>query len=400
MYKLGLDNIRNLCNKLGDPQDKLRFIHIAGTNGKGSTGAYLVSILKTSNTVGWFSSPAVFADEEIIKVNNRNISKADYKEGMEIIDNACLELVNEGKDAPSIFERQTALAFWYFLKKSCDIVVLECGMGGEGDATNIVSTTEAAVFTSISMDHIEYLGNDLTSIAKVKSGIIKKGCKVYTAEQPEEVIKVLRDKASDYGIEVNIIDEQSFEKGELKIAGVDQPKNASLAGAVALGLPDAYGVTEKTARNGLHNATIRGRFELVSSKPDIIIDGAHNEGASISLRNSIKAYLKSNRRFNNGSNRIVFVIGMLFDKDHKKVLENTVDLATDVLTVSTFGERGYSAGDLAGDVLEFNRSVTSIGGVEEALEIAVSIAGKGGLVVVFGSFTILKAALRWIDSHK
>lgn len=396
MIRLGLDSIRYLCEKMNNPQDRLEFIHIAGTNGKGSTGAFISSVLREAGLrVGVFSSPAVFSREETICVGRRAISRKDYDEGMSYIDGLCDEILKD-KDIPvTPFERETALAFWYFEKKACDIVVLECGMGGRTDATNIVKNTLVSVFTPISLDHTDYLGKTLGEIASVKAGIIKDGAAVVSAPCCEEVEKALRSEAEKYGTVVDIIQPRRFKKNELGIRGVNQNENASVAVAAIRALirneafAKKFSITDSHIAKGLHNTRIKGRFELISQKPAIVLDGGHNPAAAKCLYENLTAFYPNRK--------IVLVVGMLVNKDHKDYLRTLLPLASMVLTVSTEGERGYSAEDLAREALEVTEDegwdsskISAVGGVEEAVEIAGMLAEKTGVIVVCGSFTILK----------
>lgn len=421
MIRLGLESICYLCDKLDNPQDKLRFIHIAGTNGKGSTGAYIASILrKTGMTVGHYTSPAVFLREEIIKVNNKNISKDDYDEGLEYIDSICETIKEEGKDVPTEFERLTAMAFRYFLKKNCDIVVLECGMGGETDATNVIKNTLAAVFTPISMDHTDYLGETLEDIAKVKSGIIKTGCVGITIEQPKEVLEVLNMKAKEkeasfYTVN-SIVTKSKIDKidGVIKIAdntfdinlnkdsisllGINQFENASLAiSAVYLIKDYIKNITGKelsltAIKNGLKEVKWPGRFEKICDKPVIIIDGAHNEGAAIRLRENIEYYYKNKH--------IISIVGMLVNKDHDAVLKQISQVTDVMLTVSTSGDRGYSSQELSKDAIKHIDNVSAIGGIQEALDIAYLMAKPADVILVCGTLSLLKEVKKWKDIKK
>lgn len=389
--KLGLDNIRNLCEKLNNPQDDLKFIHIAGTNGKGSTGAFISNILKEAGfKTGWFSSPAVFNERETIKVNNRPITKKSYDEGCEIIDSAISKLKEEGKEAPSEFEKETALTFWYFRKEKCDIVVLECGMGGETDSTNIVKNTLAAVFTPISLDHTEYLGDTLTKIAEVKAGIIKPESKVISATQPAEVEEVLRKRSLNSLIVAPL--NKSFGK-IIYLEGEHQISNASLAVCVIKNMPSPFdNISDKAIQKGLGNTRWPGRFEKIYDKPVIILDGAHNEGAARALKETVlKKYPKK---------EIIEVVGMLKDKDHDKVSEIMAPLAKHILTTSTKGLRAYSAEDLAKDFSKYNNNVSSVGGIEEALDIARLMATNKDIILVFGSLSFHKEVADWIKNEE
>ena len=423
MIRLGLESICYLCEKLDNPQDKLRFIHIAGTNGKGSTGAYISSILKkVGMTVGHYTSPAVFLREEIIKVNNKNITKKDYDELSSKIDLVCEEIENEGKSVPTEFERLTAMAFLYFLSKKCDIVVLECGMGGETDATNIVKNTIAAVITSVSMDHTDYLGDSIDKIAAIKAGIIKVGCQVITSNKDRIVLDEIYKKVISFNDDLMYIHcphiknkqdkiknidatndrfkyiDTGLDLKDVPLMGINQLENASLAAtciyALANYLNDNFNITifKEDVKKGIQNTKWPGRFQKLTDKPVMIIDGAHNEGAAIALRENILHYYKNKR--------IIAVVGMLYNKDHKAVLSKIADVTDAVLTVSTLGERGYSAEDLAKDAILYNNNVSAVGGIEEALDIAYLMAKPKDVILIFGTLSFLKDVKKWIDIKK
>ena len=392
--RLGLNSICNLCDKLGNPQDKLRFIHITGTNGKGSTGAFIATILKEAGyRVGHYSSPAVFSREEIIKVNGRSISKRNYDNIMENINALSVELSEEGMDAPTEFEKETALAFEYFLNNDCDLVVLEVGMGGATDATNIIKNTLVSVFTPISVDHVDYLGKTIEDIAKVKAGIIKPNGAVVSAPQEDAVIKILCAEAKKLNAnEPMVVIPKSFKRGLLGLSGIAQNINASVAVATIKELCKLdYSISEKAIENGLKNTSLPGRFEKISSRPIIIIDGGHNLSAAISIKeNLLKLYPERN---------VIMICGMLVNKDHNAYLSELAPLAGSILTVSTSGSRAYSAEDLARDAMQFSSKVSAIGGVEEAVDIARMMADTKDIILICGSFTILKPALKYIEAH-
>ena len=188
----GLDNITGLCERLHNPQDRLRFVHIAGTNGKGSLLAYISTILKTAGyRVGRYLSPVISKYTEKIQINQKSITQAEMASVLTKVKEAADDMVAAGLNHPSAFEVETAAAFLYFAQKECDIVVLECGMGGKEDATNLITTTLVSVFTGISMDHMQFLGNTLEKIAENKAGIMKPGVKVVSAGQKAEVAEIL-----------------------------------------------------------------------------------------------------------------------------------------------------------------------------------------------------------------
>ena len=211
----GLANIRNLCEKLGHPERELSCVHIAGTNGKGSTLSFLSEILKCAGfKVGKYVSPTISDYRERIQINDRMISKRALAQGMTLCREKCEELVAEGQPHPTAFEIETALAFWYFREQKCKIVVLETGLGGEMDATNIVTNTLVEVFTSISLDHMGILGSSLSEIAAVKAGIIKKGSIAVTTTQQPEVMEILKFRAQKEG--VALIEASPLQAGQVK----------------------------------------------------------------------------------------------------------------------------------------------------------------------------------------
>lgn len=390
MIKLGLDNICYLCEELNNPQDKLRFIHIAGTNGKGSVGAYMGSVLKTAGyKVGIYSSPAVFNPNEIIRIDGRAISTSDMELLLKEVQEACERMCSKGLSMPSAFEKETAAAFLHFSRKECDLVILECGMGGMTDATNIVKNTFVCVFTSIGMDHMQYLGDTVEKIATVKSGIIKPGCRVVTtANNPKEAISVINMKASEMGCEVDITKNDSKLAKHIPLKGDHQIENASVAVAAIKALPEEFEVSEKDIINGLHNTKWPGRFEAISKYPTIIIDGAHNPDAANKLSKALEKYCSKRR--------LIFVVGMLVDKDQDEVMRILAPMADHILTVSTVGARAYTATQMAENALRYNKNVSAIGGIEEALDIACLMADKKDVIVVFGTLSFLKEVKAWI----
>ena len=201
---LGLENIVNLMHELGDVQEQLKIIHIAGTNGKGSTGAFIESVLiEAGYRVGRYTSPAVFEAFEVWRINRENITQEDYLVCLAEVKAACERMLAKGMAQPTVFEVETALAFVYFAKKACDYVLLEVGMGGETDATNLITKPLCSVITSISMDHMQFLGNSLAEIAKVKAGIIKDGCPVVSCDtQDAEVLRVITEVAAEKDAEL------------------------------------------------------------------------------------------------------------------------------------------------------------------------------------------------------
>ena len=219
---LGLTNIINLMKELGDVQEKLHILHIAGTNGKGSVGAFIESVLMEAGyRVGRYTSPAVFEPFEVWRINQHNIRVEDYLECLEEVKTACEHMQKKGIVQPTVFEVETALAFLYFYKNNCDYVLLEVGMGGETDATNLITAPVCSIITSISMDHMQFLGNTLAEIAHVKAGIIKEGCPVVTGStQKAEAMREIQTMAEYKGARILIAEESQIKNIEIALEGI------------------------------------------------------------------------------------------------------------------------------------------------------------------------------------
>lgn len=397
----GLDSIRELCQRLGNPQKDLKFIHVAGTNGKGSVSTYIASVLQCAGyRVGRYISPVIFEYRERIQVNDRMITKKAMCYGMERIRDVCNEMTQEGLSHPTPFEIETALGFLYFLEKRCDVVVLETGMGGALDATNIVENTVAAVLTSISMDHRNFLGNTLKEIAGHKAGIIKKGCTVVSAHQKPEVMSVLRAHADDLGCLFIPLDPgklsgvrcglewQRFSYGshrglKIPLAGKFQIENAALAVETLDVLKEAgYPVSEEQLRRGFARVQWPGRFTIIKKQPLFIVDGAHNEDAAGRLAESIDFYFTNKK--------IIFIMGVLRDKDYEKVIDLTAKYAEHIITVTPPGNpRALSAYELARKITESHSCVTAVDSPEEAVEMSLLLADKESVIIAFGSLSYL-----------
>jgi dihydrofolate synthase/folylpolyglutamate synthase len=463
----GLDTIRKLLKELGNPQNDLKLVHIAGTNGKGSVGAFLSYALAASGyRVGRYLSPAVYDDcekiqvleareeqNEIIEKSIDDICKKSLKETIieqkkenadrtkriekkkkihtifiekeavaghiSRIKTAIEKMTKKGMAHPSPFEIETAMAFLELKERQCDIVVLETGMGGRRDATNIVTAdqVECCVFVPISMDHMSFLGNTLEEIAEEKAGIMKQGVPVVSSPQKPEVEKVFERKAKEMRSElffadsgraenvVHSLDGIDFiyrEDGKkipvhLSLLGINQIENALTAMETLKILKEkkGYHITEKTMLEGLAGTVWQGRFEVVKRQPLVIVDGAHNEAAAKRLAESLNLYLFDEEgRFLPGG-KLIYVMGIFKDKEVEKVIRKTVGLADVVLTVTPDSPRGMSSGELREKVEVFWESVGKRGRVEDCgtvmrgVEIGLELAGDEGAVVVFGSLSLL-----------
>lgn len=405
---LGLDTMRHLMAKLNNPQDKVKFIQVAGTNGKGSTAAYLTSILSEAGIkVGRYTSPAVFSSTEQYFACGSCISESEYAKGVTAVAEAAASLDGE---TPTAFEQETALAFWYFAQKGCELAILEAGLGGDMDATNIVTTTVCSIITSISMDHCRILGNKISEIAAHKAGIIKPGAPVICIEQKEDAMEPIRAaaKAADTPLyEVHrdevrqifsdkresIVFFREFENLHLKMLGSCQPENAALSVQAASVLSRSYPIEKKHIYDGIEKTRWGGRFELHSGSPDIILDGAHNPDGIRRLRESV------NQMF--GAVPICYVCGVLADKDYEKEIEILFGRASNVFTVTPPSPRAMKSTDLKAAIKKrFSQlkvtSFDSEDGIEKAMEAAVS---QNNPVVVCGTLTILARVKEWMKCN-
>lgn len=444
----GLEAIRNLLERLGNPQDKLKIIHVAGTNGKGSTISFLSAILAaTGYRVGIYISPTVFSyreklqivslDEHINKSNYKNnidldnslydkdildkgvlryeyISEEDVAKAIRIIKSVCDDIVMEqGQAHPTSFEIETAMAFLYMQWEKVDLLIVETGMGGRLDATNIISQPICSIITSISMDHMEYLGDNLSKIAMEKAGIMKPNTPVITCSQEPEVMTVLNSRAKELGIPILIADaskahmisyaseytEFSYPTGNalkdyrINMLGKYQLTNAIIALETAIKMNSmGYIVKEKAMKMGLKLASIHGRFERISSSPDMYIDGAHNKDAALRLRDSIEIYF-TNRR-------LIFMIGVLADKDYTSMLRILAPLADVIITLTPDNPRALSSDKLANEARAYCFKVFDENDIEFAIKRAYTEAKTEDVIFAFGSLSFLGSLVSHLKVRK
>ncbi len=398
----GLSNIRELLNRLGNPQKDLKVIHLAGTNGKGSVLAFLSAVLRTCGyRTGTYFSPVIFEYRERFSYNGKPISRTETARLMEEVSMAADAMEEEGFPHPTPFEIETAMSFLLFKKKNCDLVVMETGMGGREDATNVIEAPLVCVITSISRDHMAYLGEDIEEIAAHKAGIIKKDTIVVSFGQEEIVREVIAKRSVEVGVkELCFLDtgrirkQKSTLKGQtfsycdfrdirISMAGIYQIGNAALALEVLNQLQQlGYTLKEEKIRKGMLEAFWPGRFQILCQNPVFVVDGAHNEAGARMLKKSIEFYF-TNRR-------ILFIMGMFRDKECEKVIAETVDLAEQIITVAAAGNpRALPAYELAGIVSRYHPSVTAADSVEEAVELAFLLSDSKTVIVAFGSLAYL-----------
>lgn len=405
---LGLENMRRLMQVLGDVQEQLAVIHIAGTNGKGSLGAYLKSILlKCGLHVGRYCSPAVFSPLEIWQIDDRDMSETEYAKVMSQVKDACDIVVSEYGIMPTVFEIETAAAFLYFAEKKPDVVLLETGMGGTTDATNIIKKPLCSVFTTISYDHMQFLGESLERIAEVKAGIIKEGCPVFAAPQAPEVESVIRRSAKDKHAAVTFVREAdiqmiSLKPGRLEFSYRGMPLRTAMAGTyqmvnASLAVETAYALLAKfdgnhhqtPIREGIEEARWAGRFEVLGNDPLFIIDGAHNEDAAKQLAKTI------GKCFTNDP--ITYIIGVLADKEHKKMLQVMLPYASQVFCVTPDNSRALDAEALCAEARQFHDKVHACVSIKDAVRNAIA---AGAPVLAFGSLSYLGELRRCFEKEK
>ncbi|MDO4298464.1 MAG: folylpolyglutamate synthase/dihydrofolate synthase family protein [Lachnospiraceae bacterium] len=399
-----LDPLNHLLVLLGNPQDELKFIHVAGTNGKGSVLAYLSSILQESGyQVGRYISPTLFSYRERIQVNGTYISREDFARLVTRAAQAMEELKRLGEPLPTVFEFETAVSFLYFCEQRCDIVVLETGLGGPMDATNVAETKVLTVMTSIGMDHMEFLGNTLAEITKSEAGIFRPAVPVVSAAQEEHAAAAIREEAErlgcelhfvqkdaitdiSYGIEKQLFSYRGYEHLVISLAGKHQIGNAALALEAVAALKESDWVIDDAAvYRGLEKTVWKGRFSVIAREPYVILDGAHNEDAAKVLRDSVEEYFPDCRKY--------FIFGVFSDKEYDKIIDITAELADHIVTVETPGNpRALPAKELAEAVRLRNPSVEASGSIHDAVQRCLEIAGKNDLILIFGSLSFLGIA--------
>lgn len=398
---LGLDSMRELLHRLGDPQDELKFIHVAGTNGKGSILSYLSSILiQAGYTTGCYFSPWLFEYSEQFQVNGIHITDDELAHHTTEIAETISGMKADGLNSPTQFEVETALAIAYFKSRGCDLVVLETGLGGREDATNVVSTTLVEVITPISKDHMAFLGETIKEIAGEKAGIIKPNTIAVSAKQHTDAEEVLASKCDELGCNFRVVDESaiepisygigkqrfnygSWEDITISLAGTHQFSNASLAVLTVEALRDkGYSIPDRAVYDGLRATRWVGRFTELAKAPTVIIDGAHNEGAAIALESSIRQYF--------GDKKVILVIGVFKDKEYDKMLSHLVPLSKQIITVETpNNDRAMPSQELKEKALTYSEHVEAADSICQGMEKAYEYANKDDVILVCGSLSFL-----------
>ena len=403
--RLGLENSFKLLDLLGNPQDKLKIVHVAGTNGKGSVCSFIANTLKEQGyKVGLYTSPYLETFTERIRLNGENIPEEDVARIVTIMKDKIEDMVKEGYAYPTEFEIETAMAFYYYCEQNADYVVLEVGLGGRYDATNVVKSPLVSVIVSLSLDHIGVLGDTLGKIAYEKAGIIKENsiAVVYKQkEEAEEVIKdVCKEKNTKY-IEANFEDMkikksdiysqvfdctilgERMEDMEISLIGEHQVNNAILALTVIKVLRDERQVeiSEEATRRGFLNTKWPGRIEKIKDNPVFIIDGAHNEDGAKSLSKALDKHFKGKK--------MTLLIGMLKDKDIDGVLELLMDKFDKVITTTPDNDRAISAEELQDKIKKYIDDVIAIPNIEDAVKYTLDNAKEDDIIISAGSLYMI-----------
>ena len=392
----GLERIQALLDAMGNPERKCKFVHVTGTNGKGSTCAMVASILrKAGYKTGLYTSPYLIRFNERIQINGEQISDADICELTEYVKPFAESIF----ERPTEFEMVTAIGFEYFARRKCDIVVCEVGMGGEFDATNVIPAPEAAVICNIGLDHTEVLGDTLEKIAGAKAGIIKPGCDaVLYRERPsveavfEERCKALNvplHKADfdslhllSHSLEGQVFDWERFHALRLPLLGEHQLHNAAVALTTARVLQKrGWKITDEQIREGIESVRWPGRFELMRKDPMFIIDGGHNPQCIEALVKNIRDYLPGRE--------LTVLTGVLGDKDFHCMYRDVAQYAKEFITITPANPRALTAEKLADYLRQFGKPVTACDVVADGVRLAIEHAGKDGVVLCYGSLYMI-----------
>jgi dihydrofolate synthase/folylpolyglutamate synthase len=408
-YLLG--PVKMLAERMGHPEQKIPVIHIGGTNGKGSIGTYLANALAESGcVVGRFLSPGVLGyREQIQKISSvcmtgekTWITEEETAECMTALAEQVRKMEQEGYPSPTAFEVETVMAFCCMVKWNVDVAVIEVGMGGKDDATNIIRQPLVTVFSGISKDHTAVLGDTLEEIAMQKAGIIKKNTVVVSVKQPPAVMKILRKTAEDKGVDFLVADREKvsaekyslqetsfFYQGKQYVLG--QPGCYQVENAIAavevlkqlqkLGFSE---IREGAVERAFYNTRWSGRFEIISQKPFILFDGAHNPAGAAALKQSLTTYFPGEK--------FQYVFGVFRDKDYPKILEEMLPLAQKIYTVKATGNRGMDGAELAAflerQTIVRSQKISIINGgeIEEVLQ-EIRQKKPSQKTIIFGSLS-------------
>lgn len=415
----GLDRIKKLMELLGDPHKELKVVHIGGTNGKGSTASMLSAVLAESGyKVGLFTSPHIHSYRERFRINGEMISHHQVAALIAMIKPLLEKMVEEGYEHPTEFEVNTAMAFQYFYQENVDILVLEVGLGGEIDSTNIIDNPLLSIITNVAMDHMDYLGDTIEEIAKVKSGIIKKNRPIITGSDKPEALEAIEKRSKlcdshlyilgrDFTYQTDALGKKgsifsvmglkdSYERINLPLLGEHQGKNLALAVSAAELLQEmGYSkITKTTIFAGLQKVIWNARLEIFRQEPLIIIDVAHNVDGIITLKEAVKSIFPEYK--------LTLVIGMLADKEREKAVEIIAPLAERIVVTKPLSPRAGNWEQLMVLAEKYCPEVLLEPNIGDALELALrSIhSTQEEMIIVTGSFYMVSEARKWLQENK
>ena len=405
---LGLERIEALLDRLGNPQKGQRFVHVAGTNGKGSVCAFLDSALREAGLrVGRYISPTLYDYRERIQINGQYISKQAVASLLTTIQQACVQMERQGLEPPTVFEVETALAFLYFAEQHCDYVLLEVGMGGRLDSTNVITQPVLSVITPISLDHTRMLGDHLAAIAAEKGGIVKPHCPAVLGPQQPEAQAVLTARCQQCGItplqvDVNQIQKQQwswqgqrFSYGRwsqltIGLSGDYQRVNGAIAiEALQLLQKEEPALTDEAIRAGLAKARWPGRFEIIGQAPLFVVDGAHNPAGAQALAQTLQEHF--------AGKRIWLLLGVFRDKDYQQIGAILSGCSQTVFCFQPQHERGLEAELLAAAAAPYFQQVQVAESAEQAVQQVLQRADKEDVVVSCGSLSTIGAVQRAVQ---
>ena len=388
----GLSRTQTLLAKMGNPEKKLKFVHIAGTNGKGSTAAMTASILqKAGYRTGLYTSPYIYRFNERMQVNGEQIDDQELAEITEYVK----PLADSMTESPTEFELVSCIAFEYFLRQKCDIVVLEVGMGGALDSTNVIEVPEVAVITNIGLDHTDVLGDTVEKIAETKSGIFKDNGHAVVYRSTPSVEAVYERICAEKNVTLHKADFDSlvlkshdlfgqvFDCGsrkdlQLPLLGDHQLHNASVVLSVVDALiAQGWVISEDHIREGMRDVSWPGRFDIVSRDPLFIIDGGHNPQCIEALEKNIRDYLQDRK--------VIALTGVLADKDYGDMYRPMMPLIHQFVCVTPPNPRKLEAAELAVHLQRAGAQAVACQTITQGVQTAIDLAGKDGVVLCFGS---------------
>lgn len=401
----GLSRTRKLLKLMGNPQNELKFVHIAGTNGKGSTAAMTASILrKAGYKTGLYTSPYIYRFNERMQINGQEISDEELTE----ITRYVKPLAQSMAESPTEFELVSCIAFEYFKRNNCDIVVLEVGMGGALDSTNVIDTPEVAVITNIGLDHTDFLGKTVEQIARTKAGIFKDGGNAVIYRSSESVEQVFEQVCASRNVTLTKadfeslqlisrgLDGQVFDCGQRKalqlpLLGDHQLHNASVVLSVAdVLIAKGWNISEDNIRDGIRDVSWPGRFDIMRREPLFIIDGGHNPQCIEALVKNIQDYL--------AGRKVVVLTGVLADKDYADMYKPVMPLVQEFVCITPPNPRRLDAALLAQHLSEAGATASACGSIESGVASAIEKAGKDGVVLCFGSLYSIGAIRDALDA--